>query len=109
MKTIRKWSYEIHQNAVEHGWWENGSRNIPELLMLVVSEVSEALEAFRRDEMETHYTPEGKPEGFWTELSDAVIRIMDLAGAYNVDLEHVIALKHEYNKTRSYRHGGKRA
>lgn len=109
MKTIRKWSDEIHQNAVEHGWWENGSRNIPELLMLVVSEVSEALEAFRRDEMETYYTSEGKPEGFWTELSDAVIRIMDLAGAYNVDLEHVIVLKHEYNKTRSYRHGGKRA
>lgn len=109
MKTIRNWSDEIHQNAVDHGWWENGSRNIPELLMLVVSEVSEALEAFRRDEMETYYTPEGKPEGFWTELSDAVIRIMDLAGAYNVDLEHIIALKHEYNKTRSYRHGGKRA
>ena len=109
MKTMRKWSDEIHQNAVEHGWWENGSGNIPELLMLIVSEVSEALEAFRRDEMETYYTPEGKPEGFWTELSDAVIRIMDLAGAYNVDLEHIIALKHEYNKTRSYRHGGKRA
>lgn len=39
----------IHENAVAKGWWEGGpeKRNIPEMLMLIVSEVAEALEHYR--------------------------------------------------------------
>ena len=44
---------------------------------------------------------------FWVEVADAFIRILDLAGAHKIDLEHIIELKHEYNKTRPHRHGGK--
>jgi len=49
-----------------------------------------------------------KPEGEAVELADAVIRIMDYFESKGWDLEHVIELKHDYNKTRSYRHGGKK-
>lgn len=48
-----------------------------------------------------------KPEGEAVELADVVIRIMDYFGHRGWDLEQVIQDKHEYNKTRPYRHGGK--
>ena len=109
MKSIRSWSREIHENAVAHGWWDDPDRNTPELLCLIHSEISEALEAYRDGEIDTVVHDNGKPEGFWVEMADAVIRVMDLAGRFDVDLEHIIALKHEYNKTRPHRHGGKLA
>lgn len=46
-----------------------------------------------------------KPEGFVVELADAVIRVLDLAGALGVDLESAMLAKHDYNKSRPYRHG----
>lgn len=48
-----------------------------------------------------------KPEGTLIELADCVIRIMDLCGFMGWNLEHAIWLKHEYNKSRAIRHGGK--
>lgn len=95
-KTIRYWQNECHNNAVEHGWWEE-KRPIPELLCLIHSEVSEALEAYRKADM----------DNFREELADIAIRLFDLAGGYAVDLEYEIENKHKINKTREYRHGGK--
>lgn len=50
-----------------------------------------------------------KPEGVAVELCDAVMRIMDFLAFMGVDIEAVLMAKHEYNKGREYRHGGKRA
>ena len=36
----------VHENAVAHGWWEQ-ERELPEILMLCVSELAEALEEYR--------------------------------------------------------------
>ena len=47
-------------------------------------------------------------EGVATELADCIIRIMDWAGSEDVDLDYVIRTKHEYNKTRPYKHGNKK-
>ena len=52
---------------------------------------------------------DGKPEGFPIEIADTIIRIFDLCGYLDIDLEEAIRLKMEYNKTRSYRHGNKKA
>lgn len=49
-----------------------------------------------------------KPEGFGIEVVDNIIRSIDLLHALGYDIEQLMELKHEYNKTRSYRHGGKR-
>ena len=49
----------------------------------------------------------GKPEGIPAELADVVIRIMDMCEHYGIDLASAILEKHEFNKTRAYRHGGK--
>jgi len=77
-------------------------RNVPELLALVHSEISEALEAYRKR------ITDG-PNNFGEELADAVIRVFDMAEGLGIDIEAEILRKHEYNKTREYRHGGKAA
>jgi NTP pyrophosphatase (non-canonical NTP hydrolase) len=49
-----------------------------------------------------------KPEGVWSELADVVIRVADMCGLYGINLEEAVTAKMEFNKTRSYRHGGKK-
>ena len=50
-----------------------------------------------------------KPEGFPIELADILIRVFDLAEAWDIDLEAALQEKMAYNETRAYRHGGKYA
>lgn len=92
----------VHKNAVEHGWWDD-ERSDGEIIALIHSEVSETLEALR------HGNPmDEKCPGFTNatvELADIIIRCMDFAGARGWDLAAAIVGKHEYNKTRPYKHG----
>jgi len=68
-------------------------------LCLIHSEVSEALEAVRKNDR----------DNFAEELADTVIRVFDLCGGLDIDLEGAILAKMEVNRGRGYRHGGKRA
>ncbi len=98
----------VHELAVTKGWWpEEHPRPIPECLMLIVSEVSEAMEEYRNGHAVSVRIEHGKPEGMPVELADAVIRIMDLCEYLHIDLEYWIRKKHEYNETRPFRHGNK--
>lgn len=110
---MREQQRRIHAWATEKGWWE-APRNLGEICALIHSEVSEALEEYRvaddRSELvRVRVAEDGKPEGFFVELADAVIRIEDLCEAYGVDLWELIEQKMAYNATRPYRHGGKKA
>jgi NTP pyrophosphatase (non-canonical NTP hydrolase) len=49
-----------------------------------------------------------KPEGIAIELADCIIRILDYCAHAGIDIDKAILMKHEYNKTRPYRHGNKR-
>lgn len=80
-----------------------------EKLMLVVSELAEALEEIRAGKglTETYYNPEKptKPEGFPIEIADAVIRLLQLAAACGIDMDAAVVLKNNYNITRPFKHG----
>ena len=114
--------------------------HIPTLLMLIVSELSEALEADRKDrhadikafekDLPVVYTAHGCypqmsesvedaakvfkehfekhiKDSFEDEIADAFLRLMDLCGRWDIDIEKHIRLKAAYNQLRPIKHGKK--
>lgn len=47
----------------------------------------------------------GKPEGVASELADIIIRTLDAAAAWGIDIEKAVQLKVAYNETREILHG----
>jgi NTP pyrophosphatase (non-canonical NTP hydrolase) len=110
MKTINQLVQEAHENAVDKGWWEE-DRSFGEIIALIHSEVSEALEFYREGHAPNAMLWTGisglKPDGIPAEFADIVIRIFDASGKYGIDLQDAIEKKMAYNATRSHKHGGK--
>lgn len=93
-----------HSAAVRGGWWTNlatgkpQKRNKGELLMLIVSEISEAMEGERKGLADDHLPHRSMAE---VELADALIRIFDYAGGYGYDLAGALLEKLDYNAKRA--------
>lgn len=84
--------------------WASKERRDGELIALITSELSECLEALRRNNPKSKKIDISHAE---EEMADAVIRIMDMAFAKGWNIPEAIFKKIEYNKTRPYKHGGK--
>ncbi len=78
---------EIHAENVAAGWWDGWLDYKPArhktAMMLVISELAEAMEGDRKDLMDDHLPHH---QMFDVELADAAIRLLDLAGAYDLNL-----------------------
>lgn len=106
----------IHQDNVERGFYDE-KRELGTLLMLIVSEVSEALEADRKGkhvnihEIAEYANPDKFKEyvkdTFEDEIADTFIRLFDLVGYLGIDIEAHIGAKLAFNKTRGHKHGKK--
>lgn len=101
---LNKLATEIIEINTANGWnctkpeqWED-TYKVPAILALIHTEVSEAVEAFRHNDK----------ENFIEELADVIIRVLDCSGGLEMDIDSAIRAKLEKNKTRGFRHGGKR-
>ena len=125
----------IHKGNIERGFYEGAwdkdgfpIKNTGELLMLVVSELGEALEADRKNrganidafddiinkmsyqdisqkDAFIHAFKGTIKDTFQDEIADSVIRLLDLCGYLEIDIDRHINLKLAYNSTRPYKHG----
>jgi len=75
--------------------------------MLMVTELSEAMEALRDGSPPSEKIPSFSQVE--EELADAIIRILDFAGGNQLDIEGALVAKMQFNESRPYRHGGKLA
>lgn len=101
-------------------------KTLHQKLLLAVSEICEAQEELRdghaiekiyhagTDKDNLPFSAKGnlnsfpfgvKPEGFSVEIADAIIRLLDICAAFEIDIEEVMLLKLNYNKTRPPKHG----
>jgi hypothetical protein len=109
-------SVELHQNSRAKGWWADRDElsKTPAghvavdigCLALAGTELAEAIEATRVPCQDYHipfYT------GQEAEIADTIIRLLDFAAARNLRVVDAMIAKAEYNKARTYRHGGKLA
>lgn len=87
-------AHAFSQYSLEQGflcYWEI----VPEKLMLIVTEVAEAMEAYR----------EGNRANFNEEIADILIRTLDLAGRLEIDIQLETLAKMKKNFNRPYKHG----
>lgn len=113
-RTLEEWGEAVHAWAVQRGWWEGHDPMDPvhyaAKLACLCTEVCEAIEDVRtgNDRGVTYRESDGKPEGLAIELADVFIYAVNMARARGIDLQRAAEIKMDFNRTRPYRHGGKK-
>lgn len=102
IQSIQRLQTRAFENAKAKGFCDS-ERNDGEVLMLIVSELAEALEALRKGNPPDDKLPQHS--NFVVELADAFIRILNYAGEKNLNLAEAVLDKMKYNESRPYKHG----
>ena len=103
---INSLAYAVHATATLKGWWDK-DRGIAEMIALCHSELSEALEACRKPQMElSEHIP--KFTALEEEIADTIIRLLDMGYSQQCQIGEAIIAKMKYNLGRAHKHGGKK-
>lgn len=124
IKSVAIWCHGLnnmrdfcHGEAVARGFYDEPKETGTQI-MLVVSELAEAMEADRNERYADYAmyngedcTPEAfkkyVKDSFEDEIADAMIRLFDLCGAMKIDIATHVYEKLKYNMERPYKHGKK--
>jgi len=113
---LNELSKQIHENAKAKGFYD-GEKNVGEILCLIHSEVSEALEADMRNRYTNRnsnpiesvdfntFFVENVKNTFEDEMADIIIRTLDLCAYKGIDIHWHIRAKMRYNAGRENLHG----
>lgn len=97
---------DIHKKNIEAGWWNDlvteetlldNPYVIATKLLLIVSEISEATEGYRKGLQDDKIPTRSMVE---VELADALIRLFDVSGALGIDLGGAVVEKRQVNAVR---------
>jgi len=110
-EAFRTLTHAVHANAVEHGWFDTEMPN-KEMEFLVgmagvMKECGEALEVVSAKEWDVMDDKCPQHTKLSIELADIVLRLLTLCGRHDLNIGAAITAKHEFNRSRPYRHGGK--
>lgn len=119
-RTLNEIADCVHELAWEKGWHsrdEGEDAFVERMCNLLHDEVCELHEAWRNNKLRADCDKADKMRAaglpaltsIEEEMADIVIRILDNARKLNVDIALAVWAKHQYNKTRPERHGGKRS
>lgn len=107
---MREWAQKVWECAESHGFHNEGVNNSPPSWCANLhGEVSEFWEAYRKNKLDQPCDKDVDLTCAEEELADIIIRTLDVAMQMNINIEHAVRVKHEYNMQRSYLHGGKKA
>lgn len=105
INTFNALASDVHANAVKHGFWDT-PRNDGEMICLMHSELSEALEGLRHGNPPSEHIPAFT--AVEEEMADCIIRIMDYAQGGEHRVAEAVVAKMAFNSGRPRMHGGKR-
>ncbi len=90
---INEMCKKAHDQAIKSGFWKDG-RPISECLLLIITEICEIVEADRKED----------EPNLREEIADSFIRLGDLVGALDFDIEAEITKKMKINEGRPIKH-----
>lgn len=106
---LRLAALKVHHNARAKGFVPDDIRQIPTAVVLIMTELAEIVEADRSNTLTLRCDKPGLDlTNLEEECADVLIRVLDFIYERGLDAGRIFALKHQYNTTRSYKHGGKR-
>ena len=99
---INKLAKKCHANSREKGFWEK-PRNKSEMIGLLHQELSEWLNYLRDGNPPSDKIPDFS--GIEEEMADVIIRVLEYAGGFGLNLGGALVAKMAYNAEREYKHG----